>query len=178
MLVVNPGQAKAVQLIWTMYATYASHSEIRQHLVECGASQATSGGKLVWPTPYIYSLLRREYYYTGMYKISWDGKAYELPVPVIIDADTARRVQERKARYKPYPSGNLKEKALGAGVVYCRACGVRMIIEKHQVNYRGRKYTYLYYRCPYDLAGMSLPGCVKHTKVDRADADFGARCGN
>ena len=70
------------------------------------------------------------------------------------------------------PAGNLKEQALGAGVVYCQACGVKMSVQKHEVKYRGRRYSYLYYRCPYDQANMSLPGCVKHAVVSEADANL------
>jgi len=136
--VVNDREAQWVKKIWEWYGDWEKVSEIRRRLIASGAKQKRDNTKHTWGINAIRAILLYEPHYLGTYKITWDGATYEIPIVPIIDAETARRVSERRATCKTYPAGNLKEFALAAGVVYCKACGVRLRVTS--VLSRGKRY--------------------------------------
>ncbi|MCC6188047.1 MAG: recombinase family protein [Anaerolineales bacterium] len=163
---VEPDEAACVRKIWGWYADGVSVREIRRRLIAAGAPQGDRPRKDVWGLPRIRKLLRYETYHTGVQKVKLEGDVYELSLEPIVDAGTARRVAERRARHKVYPVGNLKYDYLALGLVYCGVCGWRMhtIARQRHLSPEGE------YRCPKAFFGYPEPGCVRTVgwhKLDR-----------
>jgi hypothetical protein len=165
-------QAEVVRSIWTWYADDVAVAEIRRRLISSGAPQVQDGHKIPWKPAYIRALLRRQCYHTGLYTITWDGETYEIPIPPIIDAETAARVKQRRAGFKKYPAGNLRSQVLAAGLVYCEACGIKMMVSPHSQRKNGKEYRYVYYACPYKSRGTHQPGCAGWVRYERIDAEL------
>ncbi len=165
--VISPAEAEAVRLIWKLYGEYSTIRDIRRQLIAQDAPQRNPK-KYPWHNNVITHLLRHDFYYTGIYHITWDGQTYDLPIPVIIDTDTARRVKERKAKYQAYPAGNFTAQALGAGLIYCQACDIRMMIQT--ANSKGHQY--LYYTCPNHKQGLAFPGCAGRVRIEPSDGQL------
>ncbi len=164
--VVNDDEAQWVELIWKQFGEGVGVDKIRKNLIAGGAKQRHNGdNKYAWSGGVIRNLLDHDFYYTGIFTVTWGGEKYELSVPVIIDIATAQRAQERSARYKKYPAGNLKAQTLAAGLVYCKACGTMMRV----ASFGYGKYRYIRYSCRNQCDRTSLPGCAKGVVVHRLD---------
>jgi hypothetical protein len=146
--------------------------EIRERLITVGAKQKLGGKRYTWPAHYIRRLLRRKFYYTGMYQTTWGGETYTFPIPQIVDAGTWQMVAKRKQDYKNYPAGNLKaqidREAMAAGKVYCKACNVRMGV----TTQTGRHAKYRYYKCYNYSRKQECPDCARYVRVPRLDAEI------
>jgi site-specific DNA recombinase len=160
--VVNSVEAGWLQKVWQWFGGGVSVGDIRQRLITGGAKQKRGGGKYDWASSSVRDLLRKDFYHTGIFKVTWEGKTMEIPIPVIIDAKTAAAVKERKARYKLYPAGNMKTQSLVAPVVYCHACGVKMRLTRAGGGY-------VYYECTNRSRKVSQPGCAKSVIMHRID---------
>ncbi|MBL8057046.1 MAG: hypothetical protein JNK29_10135, partial [Anaerolineales bacterium] len=157
-----------LQQIWGWFGEGVSGREIRRRLIDGGAPERL-GGKHVWAIAKIYQFLKNDYYYTGHLRQRWNGEEYELPIPPLVDPETARFVNERFARWKKYPVGNLRAESLAAGRVFCKACQVQMRVIAHLS--KGRRYSY--YKClNHTSVGVNPPECAKSVRLPRLDAEI------
>jgi site-specific DNA recombinase len=168
---VVPDEAKWVNLIWKWYAGGVTSWVIRKRLIAGGAPQRAEKHRNPWRIDYIRRLLRYEPYYTGVFKAHSNGEVFEIPIPTIVDAETARRVQEQHKKYKAYPAGNLKVVALVAGLIYCKACNVRMGASNSASKKAGYKHWYSYYVCNNRHYGLCQPQCPHSVRTNRIDAE-------
>ncbi len=169
---IVPEEAKWVSQIWKWFGDGMTGNEIRKRLLAAGAPQRMKKRKYEWPLYYIRFLVNKghDYYHTGIFEVNWDGEVYEIEIPTIVDAETARKVEERHKNYKRYPAGNIKVQALVAGIVYCKACNVRMRAMRQTTRgSSGRKFTYSFYRCNDRGDGLGLPGCAALVRTNRVD---------
>jgi DNA invertase Pin-like site-specific DNA recombinase len=166
---VVPDEAKWIQKIWEWYSNGEKVTEIRRRLVTVGATQKFGGDKHVWGLGQLRHTLKYDCYHTGIFKVTWDGKTYELSIPVIVDAEIARLVLKRQATYKAYPAGNLKAQVLAAGLVYCEQCKVMMSLTSKRRH--GCTYTYYYCNGCKRRAGFSkrVDGCAGYGRVEIVD---------
>ncbi len=140
----------------------------RPQLITSGIPQATQRNKIAWHPRHIKRLLRYDFYHTGIYQIRWDGETYDIPIPPIIDSETAAKVKARRERYKSYPAGNLKADTLAAGLVYCEACNVKMHVKTLRYNEK----VYYTFRCNNESLAIHGPDCAKKLSVRQLDADL------
>ncbi len=156
----EPEESKWVQKIWGWFADGSSLRTIRLRLIENGAPQRVAT-KIAWSISVISEMLGNDTYHTGILKMHWDGELYLIPVPVLVDADTAARVAERREKNKAHPAHNIKYEYLASGITYCKACGWKMRAVTY-TKYAGgkiRKTPAAAYKCSKHMAGHSLPGC-------------------
>jgi len=171
---VNPEESEWVKKIWNWYADSVPMREIRRRLVEGGAPQRSSKG-IPWQIPWIYTLLRKEVYVTGIQLMKWNGQAYEISYPPFIDENTAMRVQRKREKSKAHPARNVKYKYLGTGVVYCSACNVKMSSFTAKAYKNGKPCTSKMkreYRCGHFLCGYHKPGCPHRISVNKLDTQL------
>lgn len=162
-------EAVWVKKIWRWFGAGLSIGEIRQRLIEGGAPQRNKT-KYPWTSGVLYPITKSDFYYTGTLKRTWGGETYELSLPILIDADTASSVQARYDTYKTYPSGNLKEKALAAGLVYCKVCDIKMLVKgKH--NTKGEPVGVGYY-CSNFRHNLKVDDCAKSIALKQLDAQL------
>lgn len=174
-IIVNEVEAAFIRDIWHWYGQGVTIQEIRRRLINSGAEQQQRGGKFAWARQSIYNHLWYEPYYTGIAKVTWGGETYDCIIPVIVDPETARRVQERRARYKVHPAGNQKARALVSGLVYCKECGLKMSVIVKKYRDRPGK-TYMYYACTARQAAGFIPdGCCGSVKMGTVDDEAWAR---
>lgn len=161
-LVINPQEAEAVRLIFSMYSEGCGYSEVLAALHKMGYK--TKKGQEFQKNS-LYSILTNPKY-TGIYvfnrssaksitgtrnthllKNSEDIITVEGGVPQIVDERTFSRVQRRLESNKHIGARNkAKTVYLLAGKVYCRVCGRSMT---GNTRYSGRnKEKYVTYRCP------------------------------
>ncbi len=167
---IDPVESYWIRKIWEWYADYVSWREIRQRLLEGGAPQR-SAGRIPWQVPWIYQLLKKDVYVTGIQLMKWNGQVYEIPYPPLIDLDLARRVQKRRDRAKGHPARNLKYNYLGLGLVHCAACNVKMSSFTGKAYKNGKPVRRMnrYYRCGHFLFGYHKQGCPHRISVKRLD---------
>jgi site-specific DNA recombinase len=166
-------EAHWVQKIYEWYADEMSMKEIRHRLITGGAKQRRKVKR-----PWAYTTLRRilhekDYYYTGVQIVHWDGEEYEIPIPPIVELELAKRVQQRRARYKVYPAGNVKHHCLAAGLVYCAACDARLLARIMKNGYKrkdGTEGKREVYRCHNHR--YKKPGCVNRKSARKIDTEI------
>ena len=161
-LVINPQEAQAVRLIFSMYSEGCGYSEVLAALHEMGYK--TKKGKEFLKNS-LYSILTNPKYCgiyvfnrssaksitgtrnTHLLKASEDIITVEGGVPQIVDERTFSRVQRRLESNKHIGARNkAKTVYLLAGKVYCKVCGRSMT---GNTRYSGRnKEKYVTYRCP------------------------------
>jgi DNA invertase Pin-like site-specific DNA recombinase len=172
---VVPDEAKWINQIWKWYADGVPTMEIRRRLIAGGAPQRTNHRKYAWQMAYIHRILSREYYYSGVFEWNWNGKVYKIAIPVIVGAETARRVGERRKRYKAYPAGRMKNQGLVSGLAYCEACNSKMVttntVTTAMVAGKPKVYRYAMYGCHKPHEGILNQGCARSVAVTRLDAD-------
>ena len=120
----------------------------------------------------IRKFLKAEYYYTGVQRIVWDGEVYEIKMPMLIDAETASRVREHFERFKKYPAGNMKTRALAAGLTYCQARNARMSVVStfgHRVMQNGKRVRYPHYLCSMFCQDVPNKGCAQSVSAAKLD---------
>ena len=161
-LVINPQEAEAVRLIFSMYSEGCGYSEVLAALHEAGYK--TKNGNEFQKNS-LYSILTNPKY-SGIYvfnrssaksitgtrnthllKASEDIISIEGGVPQIVDDETFTAVQRRIDNNK-HAGGrnNAKTCYLLAGKVFCKECGRSMV---GNTRYSGRnKDKYVTYRCP------------------------------
>ncbi|HEY4690688.1 MAG TPA: recombinase family protein [Anaerolineae bacterium] len=165
---IKDDEARAVRLVWSMFGDGETLPTIRDRLIGEGAPQRNTS-KHVWAVSQIYRILKRDYYWTGAIERTWDGETYQVQIPAIVDEARAARVKERFARFKSYPSGNLKAQALGAGLVRCEHCDCIMQVIRYNNGYKD----YTYYRCPSkQLVGKYPRDCARSAQVGILDAEI------
>jgi site-specific DNA recombinase len=171
---VNETEAEWVQKIWTWFGNGDTAKAIRMRLIEACVPQR-SWVKFPWTIARIYQLIKRDFYHSGIITRKWGNDVntgepviYELQLPALIDDQTYQKVKNRLADWKKYPIGNLKEKALAAGLVYCAADGTRMIV-KHTPSS-------IYYACSrqFTLAERP-PKCAGCRSIRKLDAEVWAK---
>jgi len=141
-LVIDENEAKAVRLIFTLFAKGETLEAIRARLIESGARQRREGkNKRTWMRSYLYQVLSKEVYWEGEHTISWDDKTFRVPCPPLITPDIAAAAIKRRIDFKTYPAGNLKSPAIAAGLCFCAACNSRLNVLSRQTK------KYSYYRC-------------------------------
>ena len=165
-------EAKWLRNIWQWYADGLAVKEIRERLVVGGASQRREKtNKRLWLPAFIYKLLGCGFYHTGLYLIKWGGETFEVPIPPLVPPDLAEKVLKRRQEYKNYPAGNLKEKALGAGLCYCLGCNSKLQVVHHQTrSKRGKVYHYTHYKCRAIARRFEpSPNCCHQSSIARID---------
>jgi site-specific DNA recombinase len=171
-LIVNEIEASWVQQIWNWYAEGVPRYELRRRLIAADAPQSKTGAatrKHKWSLTLIDNILRRDAYHTGIFATKLNGQTYEASIPILIDAATYQAVQERHSRWKAYPAGNLKERALVAGKIYCGACGTLMGVSSRTSSWApGKKY--IYYWCNSAARRTPSSGCSGSIRQEVADA--------
>jgi DNA invertase Pin-like site-specific DNA recombinase len=170
--VVNEIEAGWVRSIWKWYGEGWSVGDIRSQLITSGALQkGVRPRKYIWSTFIIRHILAREDYFTGIYKVIWDGENHELSIPPILEAESYYAVKNRQAQWKIFPAGNYGEYALAGGLLYCHGCNVKMHVVR-TINQQGR--SYLYYRC--DNSGRThSPDCVGYLPLAKTDNEIWSR---
>ena len=161
-LVINPQEAEAVRLIFSMYGEGCGYSEILAALHEAGY-KTKNGNEFLKNS--LYSILTNPKYCgiyvfnrssaksitgtrnTHLLKASEDIISIEGGVPQIVDERTFAQVQGRIDSNKRIGVRNkAKTVYLLAGKVVCKVCGRRMT---GNTRYSGRnKEKYVTYRCP------------------------------
>ena len=128
-----------------------------------------------WHPAMLRKMLTFDYYWTGKHKVKWDGVVYEIPMPIIIPEDLAHRVMKRKAQYKQYPAGRLRENYLAAGLVYCLACGTRCNVcsQNNGIRKDGTQKKYIYYQCNNRYCRNS--DCFGRCSANKIDARIWAK---
>ncbi len=168
---IDPEESGWVLEIWRWFGEGLSGRTIRQRLIGGNAPQRI-GGKYPWSVSFIYQMLKKDYYHAGHIKRHWGGTVYEIPIPSIVDGETALCVRQRFARYRPYPAGNIREHALAAGLAYCKTCNVKMMV----ISRKKRGRTYAYYKCfTQSTVGERSCGCAGSAKMGRIDAELWKR---
>lgn len=174
--VVNPDEAQWVVKVNVWYAEGLGLNEIRRRLILAGApqrdhpSRGKSRVKVDWANTIVQRLTRYPGYSTGMQIVKVGDHKYEIPLPVLIEADLAQRVADRRARTKAHPAHHKKYNYLVNGLAYCAGCGVKL-----QAKSRIRSYgVELSYCCKYhDVGYVKGEGvnCCKYNSarlIDRA----------
>ena len=161
-LIINPTEAEAVKMIFTMYYNGSGYTEIINTL-NANGYKTKRGHSFVKNS--INSILKNEKY-TGLYtynlvspKYSESGKTkryaraedddlIQIPdaVPVIIDKEMFDEIQKRMAARK-HKAGtyNAKENYLLSGKIFCGECGAPYTGNKRKAN--GNHPIYISYRC-------------------------------
>lgn len=172
-LSVNETEAHWVRQIWEWYADGVSRYEIRRRLIGADAPQnatTTVKRKHKWSVGVIDKIVGRDDYFTGIFTTKWGGKEYESEIPTLIDEKTYKAVKRRKAKWKAHPTGNLKSKALLAGLMYCKACGCAMGCRRTRVTRHMKKpKIYRYYYCYNYARRTGQPNCAISVRMDIAD---------
>lgn len=140
---VEPEEAEAVRQIFAWYLEGLSLSEIRRRL---NASPWKPRKGKTWSRGTLMRILYLgEFYATGRYTTTLDGRTYVIELPPILDADTWRRAVERRKANKTWPARNVKRDYLCQGLVTC-PCGWTW--NARTVKYKGRNTRAGYYTCP------------------------------
>jgi site-specific DNA recombinase len=165
---VDENEAVWVQKMWEWFGNGSTGKEIRDQLTQGLAPQRAMSRQFAWTIQVIYKILKREAYHTGVLTRDWrkyGGKVHMINIPIIIDQETARKVQERFSKWKQYPAGNLKELSVAAGLVYCASCGVKMIVRRNSKA--------VYYSCGrmVNLASR-LEGCAGYRSLRLIDNEI------
>lgn len=126
-IVVVEEEAQWVRQIFSWYLEGVAVMEIRRRLIEAGAPQ--KGGsvarKIQWGRHVIQAILQSgEEYALGVKRMSRAGEVYELPVEPIITLETWEKTKALRAKYKTWPSHNVRWDYLIQGILYCD-CGRR-----------------------------------------------------
>jgi DNA invertase Pin-like site-specific DNA recombinase len=169
-LVENKTEASWLVQIWRWFGDNESMGNIRQWLLESQAPQKLDGQyqyKRGWHVSTIRNLLKHDYYHTGVYTMTWDGQTFEFPVPILIDVRIADKVKARRARFKAYPAGNYKAPSLVGGVLYCKACNLRMRVVTLKENGK----VYFYYRCNNCARRIMVDGCARNVPLSKIDTE-------
>lgn len=173
---VNPAEAKWVKTIWEWKAAGRSLGEIRQMLIENNVSQRRQElCKHRWQICKIQRILRNPVYYTGIQQVSWDGNAFEIQYPILVDAETARQVIEMRARENAHPARHLKYDYLGLGLAYCWVCKRKMVsLTTRAYRRKGepRDSMVRCYRCANFIHGNHVEGCARQISVKKLDAEL------
>jgi site-specific DNA recombinase len=174
-LELEPTEAQWVRQVWQWYADGITAREIRRRLIAGGAPERRTDNKTPWSTSYIYVMLHRDAYHTGKFTMQWDGDTYAIEVPVIVPSDLAARVKAKMKKKQAYPARNVQYNYLGAGLLYCAACDVRM--SARTVNRPERKSgvrsEYACFRGT--TVGHDQPGCAKTVSVKALDHKIWAK---
>jgi site-specific DNA recombinase len=170
---INPQESEWLHRIWRWYGDDVPIREIRRRLMDGGAPQRETN-RIPWQIPWIYILLKKEVYTTGIQYMRWSGQVYEIPYPIIIDPETAAKVQARREKSKGHPARNVKYNYLGMGLVYCAACNIKMTSFTSKAYKNGKPTDRLVrdYRCGHFLAGYHEPGCPHRISVKRLDSQL------
>jgi DNA invertase Pin-like site-specific DNA recombinase len=174
----DPVESKWVRQIFRWYADSLGVREIRRQLIAAGAPQKAQGTKLkaIWNPNIIYKILRRDFYYTGRMAVAWDGQTFEIPVPPIVDAETAKKVAKRFAQHKVHPAVHVKHDYLAMGFLYCGVCNVKMTsqtrVRRHGKELKTPKSEY---RCERWHLGFSEPDCPHRMNTKKLDAELWAK---
>lgn len=169
---INEDEAKIIRLIFDMYATGNSYSDILAKLNKIGAK--TKAGQ-PFGTNSLSSILRNEKYIGtyiyGKVKKRPDGKRnshaiaedairIENAIPPIISRDIWDIVQKRLSNNKRNPSYKAKVDYLLTGSIYCGECGSAMVAETSNRRY-------YYYSC---CGKKRLKNCNK-TSVNKENVE-------
>ena len=170
-------EAKWVRNCFEWYANGISVKEIRQRFIDGGApSKKPDKVKRPWSKARFYKILWFEPYWTGINKVNWNGKKFEIPIEPIVSQELANICIERRKRYRCYPAGNAKHPGLASGIVYCKACGVRMISTNvkngRTLDRNGKLKLYPFYTC--NMLGKydDTQGCAKKTSANKLDTQI------
>lgn len=173
--VENAAESKWVKKIFYWYAQGHTMTEIRNQLISQGARQRNDKeNRHTWLPAYIYQILAKECYWTGIFTVNWGGQQYDIPIPAIIESDIARQAINRRKKYRRYPAGNLKAETIAPGLCYCRACNSLMQVVKHSTSRNGKKYHYTHYKCRarYRRGTKKKGDCCGQSPVHRIDAQI------
>jgi len=171
---VEPTEAKWVVQINEWYADGVPLKEIRRRLILAGAPQrghpSREKGKrrINWAHAIIQRITRYEPYRTGKQIVKmYTGQVFEIPVPILIDADLARRVDERRAKSQAHPARHKKYSYLVGGLAYCERCGVKLQA-KSRIRPHGVE---LSYTCKYHDIGYVTGDvdCCKYIVAHKLD---------
>lgn len=163
-LVINPEEAEAVRLIFSMYAEGFGYSDIllqlsnRDFKTKTGNHFAKNSLRNIlcnekYSGTYIYnrSSPKSEDGTRNSHRSKSAEEIISIPggCPQIVDSQTFRRVQQRMEENRRAGSGgrnNAKTNYLLSGKVFCKDCGRSM--QGFTRHYLKKDYTYYTYRCP------------------------------
>jgi site-specific DNA recombinase len=118
-------EARWVRQVCEWYLQGTAKMEIRRRLIAANAPQKGSSRprKVQWHISSINAIIgAAEEYASGVKIQTRCGEAFEIPVPPILDMETARKVKEMRQANKTHPGHNLKWDYLLGGMIYC-PCG-------------------------------------------------------
>jgi len=173
-LEVEPVEAGWVQKIYRWYTEGVPVREIRRRLIAEDAPQrkATTYNhgalKVQWAAGVIQKILTNDTYHTGRAVIHNDGQRYEIPAPILIDANLIQQAKERRQKNKSHPAHNVKHNYLAHGLAYCSKCKIKVTAKSRVRN--GKVSTFYY--CTYHDAGYvkgAESGCARTTSARKFD---------
>ena len=121
--------------------------------------------------------------YKGIYNLNWEGDDYQLNIGRIIEDDVFEKVGKKIESVKGLRRGNIKNKYLLKGKVYCKDCGNRMWIRGGGYETSVAK-VYRYYFCKerykqirknyddrFENTYIPLCECIKENKISVSKLD-------
>lgn len=122
-IILNPDEARAVEMVFHWYDAGMTMRDISTELVKQGVEQKGFATRHEWNAKLISSMLRCEDY-TG--RATWhfdDGTEYTITIPQIITPELWQRIQEKIDKNKVMATRNAKGVYLLQGILYCADCG-------------------------------------------------------
>lgn len=173
---INPEEARWAQAIWEWKAAGKNNVEIRRLLIENHAPQRRRElCKFPWQRDKIKAILHHDVYYTGIQKINWGGRVYEIEYPKLVDGDIARAALLKMEQLRRHPAKHLKHNYLGLGLVHCATCGNKMVSMTSRAYRRKgklRNRINRHYRCQNHARGNHVPNCARQVMVKQVDAQL------
>ena len=120
---IDKSEAEIVRLVFKMYIGGESIQTMRKRLDATGVPPRSGG---LWSKATIQRIVSGDFYATGRMTTTLEEQQFVIECPVIISAETWKRVQEVKQRNREYSQPRyVKEDYLCAGLVYC-GCGWKL----------------------------------------------------
>lgn len=178
-ITIRPEESVWVVQVNQWYADGLSFGEIRQRVIMSGAPQREHPSRkkarvrIDWNKTILQRFVTAPVYRTGKQVIKFaHGRTVEIPCPVLIDVDLARRVAERHERNKRHPARHKKYHYLIDGLAYCEDCQVKMQARTRirSANWIEQSYVCHYHNSGY-RAGKAGLNCCKHVTVKKIDSE-------
>lgn len=164
-MVIDKKTAPLAQLIFKMYATGKSSSEIRDYLDKKGI-RSKLGNKISRNS--ILQIIGNEKY-TGMFK--YNGNEYPNYYPALISKEMFQICKEKRAFFREAGATNKTDRVyLLRGKLFCMHCGTKMYpTNASYVNKKNEKITFFYYNCKDSKKDFGNACSRKSVRMDLVD---------